>query len=60
MGKLQDMGVDYKPTINYKVHSLDFNILKIPQLENIKPIVDSHRSAKKGSSRFDDKESEKD
>ena len=60
LGKLQDLGVEYKPTINYKVHSLGFNILKIPQLDAIKPKVVSHRSAKKGSSIFDDKDSDKD
>ena len=50
------MGVDYKPTTRYKIQSLDFNILKIPELDNIKPLVVSHRtrSSKKNLDDFDD------
>ena len=56
VGKLQDMGIDYKPTTRYKIQSLDFNILKIPELDNIKPMVVSHRSrlSKKNLDDFDD------
>ena len=50
------MGIDYKPTTRYKIQSLDFNILKIPELDNIKPVVVSHRSrlSKKTLDEFDD------
>ena len=37
------MGIVYKPTTRYKIQSLDFNILKKPELDNIKPLVSSHR-----------------
>ena len=43
IGKLAYMGVEYKPSIRYRIHSLDYNILKIPSLDRIKPVVVSHR-----------------
>ena len=43
VGKLTSMGVEFRPSVRYKVESTELNILKDPVLESVKAQVDSNR-----------------